>query len=101
VRIDVEKPADFSDIKNGDSISTNGVCLTVESFDANTMSFALGSETLAITGWSADSLKTSSVKLERSLRLGDRIHGHCFWPRRCDGRSRILARPRRLARNSP
>ncbi len=76
VQIEVERPRDFTDIKNGDSIATNGVCLTVEKFDDRTIQFALGAETLQVTGWSADQLAKSRVNLERSLRMGDRIHGH-------------------------
>ncbi len=76
VFIDVARPKDFSDIKPGDSIATNGVCLTVEKFDDTTLSFALGAETLAVTGWSEQTLPKSQVNLERSLRMGDRIHGH-------------------------
>jgi len=76
VQILVERPADFNDIRLGDSIATNGVCLTVEAFDEKTMQFALGAETLNVTGWSAESLNQSHVNLERSMRLGDRIHGH-------------------------
>ena len=76
VLIDVERPQDFNDIKIGDSIATSGVCLTVEKFDAKTMTFALGAETLKITGWSDKTLNGAQVNLERSLRLGDRIHGH-------------------------
>lgn len=76
VFIDVARPTDFGDIKPGDSIATNGVCLTVEKFDDQTMSFALGAETLAITGWNEKQLEQAKVNLERSLRMGDRIHGH-------------------------
>ena len=76
VQIEVERPREFDDIKNGDSIATNGVCLTVEKFNDRTIQFALGAETLQITGWSADELAASKVNLERSLRLGDRLHGH-------------------------
>lgn len=76
VQIEVERPRDFDDIKNGDSIATNGVCLTVEKFDERTIQFALGAETLQVTGWSAEKLASAKVNLERSLRLGDRIHGH-------------------------
>jgi riboflavin synthase len=76
VQIRVERPREFDDIRLGDSVCTNGVCLTVEAFDADTMQFALGAETLAITGWSAAALLGSHVNLERSMRLGDRIHGH-------------------------
>jgi riboflavin synthase len=76
VQIEVERPREFGDIKNGDSIATNGVCLTVENFDERTIRFALAAETLQVTGWSADQLARAKVNLERSLRLGDRIHGH-------------------------
>jgi riboflavin synthase len=76
VRIHVERPSSFDDIKLGDSIATNGVCLTVEKFEPHFMQFALGAETLQITGWSAATLQNSEVNLERSMRLGERIHGH-------------------------
>lgn len=76
VFIEVARPKDFTDIKIGDSIATNGVCLTVEKFDESSISFALGAETLGITGWSDTKLNASKVNLERSLRMGDRIHGH-------------------------
>lgn len=76
VQIEVERPREFDDIKNGDSIATNGVCLTVEKFDDRTIQFALAAETLQVTGWSAEKLAAAKVNLERSLRMGDRIHGH-------------------------
>lgn len=76
LRISVERPVDFTDLKPGDSVATNGVCLTVESCDERQMVFALGAETLRVTGWSAPSLKEMALNLERSLRFGDRIHGH-------------------------
>ena len=74
--IEVERPKEFTDLSIGDSICTSGVCLTIDRFTDQTMTFALGAETLKITGWSESSLKQASVNLERSLRLGDRIHGH-------------------------
>jgi riboflavin synthase len=76
VRIKVERPRHFTDLHAGDSICTSGVCLTVESFDDSSIQFALGAETLSVTGWSAENLKNKSINLERSLRMGDRIHGH-------------------------
>lgn len=76
VFIEVAKPSEFNDLTIGDSIATNGVCLTVEKFDQQTISFALGAETLAITGWNEENLNGQDVNLERSLRMGDRIHGH-------------------------
>jgi riboflavin synthase len=74
--IDLKRPPEFDDIHIGDSIATSGVCLTIESFDEQIMTFALGAETLAITGWTATELGGMSMNLERSLKLGDRIHGH-------------------------
>jgi riboflavin synthase len=76
LRIDVERPAAFTDLHVGDSVAHNGVCLTVESFDVKIMTYALGAETLKITGWSKDHLLNRYLNVERSLRVGDRIHGH-------------------------
>lgn len=76
VIIDVARPPDFDDLRIGDSIATSGVCLTVEKFDPTSITFALGAETLKITGWTESALTNANVNLERSLRLGDRIHGH-------------------------
>lgn len=75
-RIQVERPKDFTDLKAGDSICTDGVCLTVEEFDPSRITFALGPETLKITGWDTSGVLNRVVNLERSLRLQDRIHGH-------------------------
>lgn len=79
-RIWVARPSDFNDIRIGDSIANDGVCLTVEAFDAATIQFALAAETLAVTNWrsagDASKLQGRKVNLERSLRFGDRIHGH-------------------------
>lgn len=77
VRIRVKKPADFNDLKNGDSIAIDGVCLTVEEFSDSAIQFALAAETLKILRWpDAAGLVNRQVNLERSLRYGDRIHGH-------------------------
>lgn len=72
----VQKPEDFNDIKIGDSIAVNGVCLTVERINPETLQFAIGPETLKITNWENYLKKDLSLNLERSMRLGDRIHGH-------------------------
>lgn len=76
LQLTVHRPRDFNDLKPGDSIAVNGICLTVESFDEATIQFALAAETLQITRWNEHSLKERQWNLERSLRLGDRIHGH-------------------------
>ncbi|OHE57565.1 MAG: riboflavin synthase subunit alpha [Thermodesulfovibrio sp. RBG_19FT_COMBO_42_12] len=64
-----------SDAKQGDSISVNGVCLTVVSKDSNILSFDLSEETLQSTN--LGSLKTGDViNLEPSLSTGSKIGGH-------------------------
>ncbi len=76
VRILLSRPQTFDDIKNGDSICTNGVCLTVEKFNEQEIQFCLGIETLQVLGSSFELWKKNGLNLERSIRFGDRIHGH-------------------------
>ena len=93
IRIGVQKPAQFDDLKIGDSISTNGVCLTVEKFDRDSIVFALAAETLKVLGLqgSANNLIGQKLNLERSLRFGDRIHGHLVTGH-VDSMGNVLAR---------
>lgn len=76
LELTLERPPAFADVALGDSIAVDGVCLTVERFDSASLQFALGTETLRVTGWSATRLKSRVRNLERSIRMGDRIHGH-------------------------
>lgn len=76
LQIRVSKPAHFDDLQTGDSIAFNGVCLTVEEFTDSEIQFALAAETLKVTGWSPESIGSAEFNLERSLRVGDRVHGH-------------------------
>lgn len=75
-RIQIKKPSEFNDIKLGDSIACDGVCLTVEAFNDEQMTFALAAETIKVLQWNPQSWLGKRVNLERSLRFGDRIHGH-------------------------
>ncbi len=75
-RVKVKKPSEFNDIKIGDSIACDGVCLTVEAFDEKQMTFALAAETIKVLNWNPQSWIGKKFNLERSLRFGDRIHGH-------------------------
>ncbi len=72
----IERPSDFDDINLGDSIAVNGVCLTVEAESPKQIQFTLGHETLRVTGWLQKDLQGAEVNLERSLKFGDRVHGH-------------------------
>lgn len=65
----------LEDVKIGDSIAVNGICLTVTNFDGNSFRADVMPETIRRT--SLDNLKTGDiVNLERALRLGDRLGGH-------------------------
>jgi riboflavin synthase len=65
----------LADIKIGDSISTNGICLTVTRYDHQTFTIDAMPETLRNT--SIGLLKPGHiVNLERALRLCDRLGGH-------------------------
>ncbi len=63
------------DVKLGDSIAVNGVCLTVTAFDANSFSVGLSPETLRRTNL-GEMKPGDRVNLERALRPSDRMGGH-------------------------
>ena len=74
-RITISATGILSDMKSGDSINTNGVCLTVTEFTPKTFTVDVMPETMQRTAF--HELKTGSrVNLERALRLTDRIGGH-------------------------
>lgn len=65
----------MEDIHLGDSIATNGVCLTVTSFDKNSYSVDVMHETLRRTN--LGTLKSGSrVNLERAMAADGRFGGH-------------------------
>lgn len=75
IRLTVKAEKIMSDIKTGDSIAVNGICLTVSDFTENTFAVDCMPETLKAT--SLHNLKIGSqVNLERSLRPDSRMGGH-------------------------
>lgn len=72
----ITRPSEFGDLKVGDSISVNGICLTLESFDSEMMKMTMGAETLKVLAQSLTTFLNHPVNLERSLKWGDRVHGH-------------------------
>lgn len=75
-------------LKLGDSIAVNGVCLTVTSFNDRQFSADVMAETLAKTN--LGSLKPGDkVNLERALAFGDRLGGHLV-SGHIDGVGRII-----------
>lgn len=65
----------LEDIKIGDSISTNGVCLTVVEYTDNSFTVDVMPETLRKTNL-GELEKGSILNLERALQLSDRLGGH-------------------------
>ncbi len=71
--IDIE--TSLGDIREGDSISVNGACLTVKKIKGRILSFDISTETLKVSNLKFLN-KGDSVNLERALKVGDRLGGH-------------------------
>lgn len=74
LRLTVDAGAlDLADVAIGDSISHNGVCLTVVALSGNSFNVDVSRETLSCTvGLDAP----GEVNLEKAMRLSDRLGGH-------------------------
>jgi len=65
----------FYNLNIGESISVNGICLTLTDFNKKEMHFDISEETFSIT--SLRYLKNGEIlNLERAIKLGDRFGGH-------------------------
>ncbi|GGZ74821.1 riboflavin synthase subunit alpha [Ignatzschineria indica] len=78
----------LGDVKLGDSIAVNGVCLTVTEFGDDYFKADLMPETLKRTGFDQYQVGTL-VNLERALRMGDRLGGHMV-SGHIDGEAKLL-----------
>jgi riboflavin synthase len=74
-RLTVRAPIAVSDAKHGDSISVNGVCLTVVDQGDNWFTADVMAETIAMSTLGALAAG-SPVNLERAAQVGDRLGGH-------------------------
>ncbi|MFT8483651.1 MULTISPECIES: riboflavin synthase [Gluconobacter] len=74
--MDLTVETGFLDLELGESVAVNGVCLTVETFDAaGVATFHLSGETLSRTP--LEQLKAGSrVNLERAVAANTRLSGH-------------------------
>jgi riboflavin synthase len=75
VRLVIDGPLVTKDVRHGDSVSVNGVCLTAVEVDGDSVSVELVPETLrrsSLAGVAAG----SRVNLERALASGQRFGGH-------------------------
>ena len=74
-KITITAKAIMNDLKVGDSVSVNGVCLTVTTYDENSFNLDLLKETLKKSNL-ADLKKEDCVNLERAITLNTRLGGH-------------------------
>jgi riboflavin synthase len=97
IRLTVSARESAKGVRDGDSISVNGCCLTVVSRKAVRGGALMGFDLLAET-WSRTNFAAlqpgMKVNLERSLAAGDRLGGH-FVTGHIDGTGRIKALERR------
>jgi len=80
---------DMSDVKLGDSIATNGICLTVVDFDQHSYSADVSNETLNRTGFAHYNVGMQ-VNLEKAMLASTRFGGHIV-SGHVDGISEILS----------
>ncbi len=85
----IEAKTIFSDLQIGDSVATNGVCLTVTAIDGNLYTADVMNETLSRSTLSE--LKLGSfVNLERAMQANGRFGGHIV-SGHIDGTGKILS----------
>ena len=66
---------DFSDVKIGDSIACNGVCVTVTAFAGVSFTADLSAETLSCTSFKNAS-PGKKINLEKAMSVSGRMGGH-------------------------
>ena len=82
----------LSDVKLGDSIATNGVCLTVTDFKKDEFTVDVMPETMRKSSLKEINIG-SKVNLERALKANDRLGGHIV-SGHIDGVGKIIKRRR-------
>lgn len=74
-KLEIATPGWLDDVKMGDSIAVNGVCLTVTELEEDSFAADVMPETLRRTDL-GDLRGGDPVNLEKALRVGDRLGGH-------------------------
>jgi len=87
-RLSIQGAVIFGDMKLGDSIAVNGVCLTVTDFTGSRFSADVMHETLDRSNL-GELNRGSRVNLERAMKAGDRFGGHIV-SGHIDGTGQIL-----------
>ncbi len=80
---------DMNDVNLGDSIATNGICLTVVDFDQHSYSADVSNETLNRTGFAHYNVGMQ-VNLEKAMLASTRFGGHMV-SGHVDGVSEVLS----------
>ena len=65
----------LDDVKIGDSVSVNGVCLSITEKTKDSFSSDLSSETLSLTTF-IEMRANSKVNLEKAMNFSSRVNGH-------------------------
>jgi riboflavin synthase len=89
VRASLEPP----ELKIGESVAVDGVCLTVTGLQGDAFTVDVSEETVSRSTL-GQRRQGDAVNLERALRLGDRLGGHLV-NGHVDGTGRVAARQRR------
>lgn len=74
-QIQIECKSVLDDIKLGDSIAVNGVCLTVTNIGNDFLTADISPETMKVTAFSVTK-RGDSVNLERAMKADGRFGGH-------------------------
>lgn len=93
VTLGIQPLFEVSDIRSGDSVSVNGVCLTVTDMRQGIFRVDVSGETLSRSTMGRLS-QGDQVNLERALRFSDRLGGHLVTGH-VDGVGRILKKERK------
>lgn len=89
VSVEVKASKVLEGIKMGDSIMTDGVCLTVTSFTDKSYTADIMNESLKVTKFDR-SILSKKVNLERAMRINSRLDGHIVQGH-VDGKGSIIA----------
>ena len=76
LRVTFPLPPAYKNLREGDSLSVDGVCLTLDTLHKKTMSFSVGPETLKITGWRESTFQERRFNMEQSLAFYQPVGGH-------------------------
>ena len=74
--LEIEILDNFFDMKIGDSVAVDGICLTIKEIFQNKFTVDISEETLKKTTLGLNSHLDQIVNLEPAIRLSDRLGGH-------------------------